>query len=147
MSFDNTNRGNNKPKRPSNIKVEAPLVLDGYAGRRNTYNCGKAADILDKFNEDGIFKMLNVPVYVYSSDYTQDDTKKGTRVAGYIDSIAFNGDGEDPIVTAYFYPTYADMLDRMLNDGVFHIRVFVKNGDIVRINQFEYAPSSRYNNQ
>jgi hypothetical protein len=129
------NKNDNRPKRRPNIKVKAPLILDGYAGRA-TYSLTKAEEMFAKLNDDGIFKSLTIPVYVNNSVFLNDDTKKGTRVAGFIDSIVLENDDDTyPTVYLSLYPTYEEMMNRM-GDPEVAIRAFAKNSEIVKVNQF-----------
>ena len=130
------NKINNRSKRRPNIRIKAHVILDGYAGRA-TYSYAKAEDMLIKLNDDGIFKQLTIPVYAKNSDFMNDSTKKGTRVVGFIEGIELESeDATYPTASVSLYPACEDMLDRVGDNITMTIRAYVKNSEIVRINQF-----------
>lgn len=144
MAYENKKGNRNKNKRPTNLDYEAPILLDGYAGR-SQYDVQEAIKKLIDLNESGVFNILSVPVYMYNADVSGDDQKRGTRVVGFVDRIT--SAGEDVVnLKAKIFPIYEKALSNITQEApIFHPVISVnRDGEITRFVRFELATSDRF---
>ena len=146
MSYNNNNknfnRNSNKAKNNSNKEKKSNenftlnLYDKGISGTR-VYDYNSLVQILNRLDEDGIFGIISIPVYMYRSDVTNKPTMKGTTQVGFVRSAS------DGTVEASVFASYVDYI-KAFDNPIVYPRVVVRDDEVATIIGLDICEAARF---
>mgnify|MGYP004549965879 FL=1 len=133
----NNNGKHNDNRKKTNSVMKFDLFTAGVCGERE-YAVGSLKDLLNELEENGIFKCISIPIYMYRNDLnTKIPNLRGTTQVGYIRSV------NDETVEASIFANYVEAAKNLKNPIVYP-RCVVRDQEVVSIIGLDICDASRY---
>lgn len=129
----------NKEDRPRNKTITFNFFEYGMTAGLIEYNFDEALAILANLNDCDVFSSISIPVYMYRNDTSDDKSRKGNIITGYIKNIDF----DNATITCVIYANYINYVEALVNPVAF-IRGFVIDKHVKNIMGIDICSFSRY---